>query len=369
MNRRARAPATVLARIASAALLGLAPGCDEAPCGGRGVICTLAGTGTAAFDGDGRAATETSLYLPSAVRLGPDARVYVMDFNNMRLRRIDEDGRMSTVVGNGVHAIAAEGALAKNTPLENPIDFRFASDGALVFVSYHDPRVFRLDAKDRVVVLAGSDVPGDDGDGGPALDAHFDELTALALGANGEVYVSDEKRHRVRVVVDGLVQALAGTGEPGYAGDGGPAVAAKLREPSGVTLDTDGALLIADTGNHVVRRVDGAGNITTVAGTGTRGLAGDAGPAILASLDSPRAIAVDERGNIYVADSGNHRIRKIASDGAITTIAGTGAGYAGEGELATEAELRGPRGLEITADRIFFADQKNHAARVIYRTD
>ncbi|MSP24010.1 MAG: hypothetical protein EXR75_02375 [Myxococcales bacterium] len=364
-----RAMSGALSRAGAVALLFLATaGCTEEPCGGAGVICALAGTGMAAFDGDGRMATETSFYLPSAVRVGPDGLVYVMDFNNMRLRRVDADGRVRTHLGNGVHSIAVPGALAENTPLENPIDFQFSDSGALVFIAYHDPRVLRLDADGRVEVLAGSDMPGDDGDGGPALSAHFEELTGLALGLgnSGAIYVTDEKHNRVRVIENGIVRALAGNGLPGFSGDRGHATAAQLTEPTGLAVAHDGALLIADSGNHAVRRVDAKGIITTIAGAGSRGLAGDGGPATLAMLDTPLGLAVAPNGDVYLSDSGNHRVRRIDANGIITTVAGTTAGHSGDGGEASSAALHAPRGLEFSEGRIYLADQRNHTARVIF---
>jgi DNA-binding beta-propeller fold protein YncE len=345
----------------------VAAGCGPEPappCAGVGVICPLAGTGDAAFNGDGRPPTETALYLPTTVRPAPDGLVHVMDFNNMRLRRID--GLMQTVVGSGLHQIATPGAHALDSGLENPIDFAFAPDGRLVLVSIHDPRVLALADDGTLEVLAGSDVLGDDGDGGPALEATFTELEALAIGADGTIFLSDGLSNRVRAVrPDGTVQACAGSGVEGYAGDGGPAALAALYHPQGLTLDDGGNLYIADTYNHVIRRVDRDGVIETIAGTGAAGLSGDGGPATQAELQFPGGVHVAPDGTLYVADTFNHRVRHIDAAGVITTVAGTAEGYDGDGGPATLARLRGPYAVHAGDDALYVADTLNHVARVI----
>jgi hypothetical protein len=331
-----------------------------------GVICTLAGTGEAAFNGDGRAPGETSFYLPSMVKPAPDGAVLVMDFNNMRLRRVG--AAIETVVGNGLHQIATPGAGALESGLENPVDFAFLPDalgGRLVFVSLHDARVLTLEHDGTLGVLAGSDVLGNDGDGGPALAATFTELEALAVAPDGTIYVSDGVNHRVRrVTSEGTVEAVAGTGAEGYAGDGGPAAAALLHHPQGLALDAEGRLYIADTFNHVVRRVSGE-RIETICGDGQAGNDGDGGPAAEAQLAFPHGVHIAPDGSLYVADTFNHRIRRIDAAGIITTVAGTSEGYSGDGGPPTEAQLAGPYGVHVTEDAIYIADTLNHVARVI----
>jgi sugar lactone lactonase YvrE len=352
--------------LAIALLAGCSPTVPP-PCGGQGIICRIAGTGVAAFDGDGKPALETSFYLPSAVRVASDGRVLVMDFNNHRLRRIEPNGTVSSVVGNGVHAFAVEGARAESSPLENPSDFAFAADGAIVLVTYHDPRVLRVGKQGVIEVLAGNGELGDAGDGGPALKATFDELVGITLGADGAIYVSDDKSHRVRMIKNGTVTAVAGvSGKKGYQGDGGAASMAPLAEPQGLAIDPQGRLLIADAGNHVIRRVDANGIIETIAGSGKKGFAGDGGPAKQALLNRPHGIHVASDGSITFSDRDNDRIRRIAPSGVIDTIAGSTAGNAGDGGPALQAQLRGPGYLDVTPHGIYLADQLNHCARVIY---
>lgn len=352
----------------AAAIAGvLALGCGD-PCASPqpGVLCALAGTGEMGFNRDGRPPRESDLYLVSAVRRGPDGRVYLMDFNNQRLRVIEDD-RLETIAGNGFHAAADVTMPATESPLENPIDFDFLPDGRLVFVSYHDPRVLMLDHDGRLVVLAGTGElaqRGDEGDFEEAIFAQFIQLDGIVIDDEGAIYVSDSLAHRVRVIRDGFVFPVAGDGREAYAGDGGPATEASLHWPTALALDPDGALLVADTRNHVVRRIDAEGVITTLAGDGTAGFAGDGGPARAARFDQPYGLAVDDDGAIYVSDRGNFRVRRIAPDGVVETVAGSGTrGLDGDGGPATEAELGYVARVALDGDALLIADQSNGCAR------
>lgn len=339
-----------------------------APCGGQGVICRVAGTGEAGFNGDGLSPLKSALNLPTAVRTGPDGLLYVMDFNNMRLRCIRADDTLDTVVGNGVHTFAVAGADARNTPLENPIDFAFLPSGSVVFVSLHDPRVLGIAADGTVDVIAGTGESGDTGDGHSALVAKFEELSGIVVAPDGTIFVSDAKAHRVRVIrPDRTVHAYAGTGEAAYGGDDGPATAAALNHPTGLALDAMGNLYIADTYNHRIRRVDAqTGVIETVAGTGTAALSGDGGPAKGADLQWPNGISMAPDGGFYLSDTFNHRIRKVDSDGLITTFAGTSRGHAGDGGPAGMAQLKGPTYIEATERAVYIADTQNQVVRVVW---
>jgi sugar lactone lactonase YvrE len=358
------------------ALIGGAPwglGCDRAPCEARaGAVCPVAGTGALGFNGDGLAPTATDLYLVSVARRGPDGRLYVMDFNNQRIRRIGDDGLMETVIGNGDHWVATVGVPATATPLENPIDMRFMSDGRLVFVSYHDPRVLVLTPEGTLETIAGAadgvtGLEGDEGDGGPALAALFIQLDGIAVAPDDTIYVSDSRARRVRRIRGGTIETVAGDGNSDFYGDGGPGTAAAMRWPSALELDAAGNLYIADAINHAVRRLAVDGTITTVVGDGIEGDRGDGGPASAARLRQPLGVALDAQERLYVADRGNFRIRRVSAEGIIETIAGAGVeGDAGDGGPAIAAEFGYLSRIAIDeADEgaLLVADQSNARVR------
>jgi hypothetical protein len=347
-------------------------GCTDEihPCAtpGPGMICPLAGTGSRAFNGDGLHAMDTDFYLLSAVEPDPAGVIHLVDFNNQRIRRIEDDGSIATVVGSGMHYYASTGGPAVESALENPIDMEFDPSGQLVFVSLHDPRVLYVDQDGYLWSMAGTGEQGDSGDGGPALSARFVEVTGIAIGPEGSVYVSDSGANRVRVIrPEGTVEAVAGTGQAGLSGDGGPGTSAELHYPTALAVAGDGSLYIADSRNHAVRRVDSSGMITTIAGTGEAGFGGDGGPAASALLDTPEGLAFTANGSLLVSDWNNHRIRRIAPDGTISTLAGTGEeSFHGDGGPAIDAALAGPARLSVRGGVIYIADQLNSCARMIY---
>lgn len=355
-------------RIASL-LVFLALGCESVVCSdpGPGTVCRIAGTGELGFNRDGLRPEETDFYLPSAVRRSPGGSLYLMDFNNQRLRMVDDEGLVRTVVGNGFHAVADTSVAALDSPLENPIDFAFLPDGRLVFVSYHDPRVLLLTEEGNLEVVAGTGelaVRGDEGDFESPLEAQFIQLDGIAVDPEGTIYVSDSLAHRVRRIRDGRIITVAGRGRDGYSGDGGPGVEAALNWPTALELDLEGNLLIADTRNHVVRKLAPDGTITTVAGNGETGFGGDGGPATAAQLDQPNGLAIAPNGTLYIADRGNARIRRVTPDGVIDTIAGDGTrGLRGDGGDALQAQFGYPARIALDGDSLLVADQSNGCAR------
>jgi sugar lactone lactonase YvrE len=292
------------------------------------------------------------------------------DTGNNRVRAIDTAGRIRTVAGNGVRGFAGDGARATAARLAAPSSVAFLRSTFFVADTLNN-RVRAFSEGGYIVTYAGSASNTTTGDGGHALSARLVLPTVTASGPNGVVYVADTGDHRVRKIdTNGVVTTVAGTGVAGFSGDGGSARFAKLNAPQGLAVDRFGNLYISDTMNQRVRRVDTHGIITTVAGTGAAGFGGDGGPARSAKLLVPTGLATDRNGNVYVADTANNRIRKISPRGIITTIAGTGAmGYAGEGRSARSAALNRPFGVAVDGDgNVFVADTYNHRVRVIGTT-
>lgn len=343
-------------------LAATAAGCTDSvedPCSVGGNVCELAGNGEAAFTGDGKAAIETSFYLPSVGRRGPDELLYVMDLNNMRLRRVEVDGTVSTVAGNGFHSGATTGAPARESSLESPVDVDFMLDGQPIFVSSHDPRVFSVDSAGMLQLVAGEGIVGalgNEGDGGSALNARFIEPSAVAIAGDGTIYISDRTANRIRKISDGIITTLYGTRATSY-----------LNEPEGLAVDAEGNVFVADSGNNVVRKIAVDGSVSIVAGNLVKGFSGDGGLATDAQLSTPTGVTVAEDGTLYIADRFNRRVRRVTPDGIIETIAGTGApGPSGNGGPALLAEFGYVSRVQLDSDGgLIVADQSNNCVRKI----
>ncbi len=218
-----------------------------------------------------------------------------------------------------------------------------------------------------MTTVAGNGESGFAGDGGPAAKAKLTRPCAVAVDHRGNLYIADSGNHRIRKVApDGTITTFAGTGEPGFDGDGGPAARAQLNAPYGVSVDRHGQVFVADQQNYRIRKVTPAGTITTIAGDGRKGFDGDGGPAVRAALNYPDATVSDDKGHLYIADAGNHRVRKVDPDGTITTVAGTVRGYSGDGGPAAHAQLNLPASLAIDPQgNLFVGDLANHAVRKV----
>ena len=336
--------------------------------GPAGLISTVAGTGEFGFAGDGGPATAAQFGLPHAVAVDAFGNLYVADTFNQRVRRIDPGGVVRTIAGTGEPGFGGDGGPAAEARLDFPYAVAADTAGNVYVADTNNLRVRRIDPTGAISTVAGAYHGGFAGDGGPATAARMDRPHRVAVDAEGNLYVADTDNHRVRRIDPaGFISTVAGTGELGYSGDGGPASAAQFAAPLGVAVDTAGNLYVADTFNHRVRRIDPAGAITTVAGTGEDGFAGDGGPAAAARLSLPHGLAVDAAGNLYVADTGNNRLRRIGPEGGITTVAGTGEiGFSGDAGPATAARLYFPQGVAVDeAGNLYIADTENHRVRRI----
>src|SRR6266850_1646511 len=294
-----------------------------------GIITTVAGNGTATFAGDGGAATSASLSGPYGVALDASGNLYIADYLNPRIRKVAAaTGIITTVAGDGVFAFAGDGGAATSASLSSPTGVALDASGNLYIADYGNQRIRKVDAASGVITtVAGNGGPTFAGDGGAATNASLNFPSGVALDASGNLYIADYFNHRIREVAaaTGIITTVAGNGSPTFAGDGGAATSASLWSPTGVALDSSGNLYIADHDNKRIRKVATAtGIITTVAGNGGSTFSGDGGAATSASLSTPTGVALDASGNLYVADQNNHRIRKVIFHVARADFFGTG---------------------------------------------
>ncbi len=335
----------------------------------NGTITTVAGTGTAGFSGDGEAATAAQLDFPTGAALDSSGNLYIADTGNQRIRKVDAGGTITTVAGTGTQGSSGDGGAATAAQLNNPIGVGLDGSGNLYIADTRNNRIRKVDAGGTITTAAGTESQGSRGVGGRATEAQLDfPIDVVVDDDSGNLYIADSSNHRIlKVDAGGTITAAAGTGSHGFRGDGGPATAARLRFPHGAAVDGSGNLYIADTRNHRIRKVGAGGTITTVAGTGTDGFGGDSGPASAAQLNRPAGVAVDGSGNLFIADTNNHRIRKVDAEGTITTVAGTsGQGFSGDSGPATAAQLNGPNGVAVDGfGNLYIADTNNHRIRKV----
>ena len=332
------------------------------------LIETVAGDGTEGYGGDGGAATAAQLYYPYDVAPDGAGNLYIADAGNNRIRKMDAAGVISTVAGDGRISYGGDGGPAVAAQLFGPNGVAPDGAGNLYIADTWHHRIRKVDAAGMISTVAGDGTRGYGGDGGPAVAAQLNQPADVALDAAGNLYIADVNNDRIRKVdAAGVITTVAGDGRRGPLGGGGPAVEASLYSPSGVALDGAGNLYIADAGSNRIRKVDAAGVITTVAGDGTRGSGrGDGGPAVAAHLNHPSGVALDGAGNLYIADRGNNRIRMVDA-GVMTTVAGTGPrGYGGDGGPAVEAYLNSPQGVALdAAGNLYIADPGNNRIRKV----
>ena len=317
---------------------------------GNGVITTIAGNGTAGSKGDGSLGPAAELNEPLGLAVdAAGANLYIADFGNFLIRKVSlANDIMSTVVGKGTESSAGDGGAPLNAGLFDPEGVAIDNAGDLFISEARGNKIREVSASGVVSTIAGNGVAAYSGDGSVATQASLAFPAAVAVNsANGNVYISDTSNKRIRVIYGNLISTLAGNGNYQYSGDGGSALTAQMDLPNGVTVDGSGNLYIADELNNRVRKVTPQGVISTYAGGGS--VYGEAGPATSAALNIPISVLADNAGNIYLIDYENFRVRKIsASSGNITTVAGSGKiGYTGDNGLATSASLAYMSGIAL----------------------
>jgi uncharacterized protein (TIGR03437 family) len=340
-----------------------------------GIITTISGDlkGSVGLSGDGVANTLPML-APFGVTADSSGNLYVAESGTNRIRKIDTAGNITTAIGDGIQGFAGDGGAPATVEMSLPTSVAVDSSGNIYFADSLNNRIRKL-AGGTVSTFAGNGVFSYSGDGGSATSAQLNTPMGVAVGTATvsnpfptapNLYIADTANNVVRSVANGVIANFAGTGTAGSSGDGNAAAGAQLNDPQGLAVDSAGNLYIADTQNHRVRKVAN-GNISTVAGNGTAGFGGDGAAATSAQLNLPFGVAVDAAGNLYIAEFGNNRVRKVATNGNIGTIAGNGvSGYSGDKGQATSAQLNGPQGVAVdSAGNVFIADSANNRVRMV----
>lgn len=329
-------------------------------------VWTVAGNGTPGFL-DAAEGHQGQLNAPTdMVVIRGDT--YITDSANHRIRRLTYDGVLETVVGTGERGNNGDGTNGRILKLDTP--FKVTADEATgnVFFSELGGNLIRcIDISQRIITIAGGgDYLPDAGTSMRGVYVQLSEPAGLDFDSAGDLYVAERGGHRIlRIAPDWMVTVVAGTGVPGFAGDDGQALDAEFHQPTDVYVDDHDNLYVADTGNHRIRRIGNDGSVTTVAGTGVAGGEGDGGLATEAQLNQPTGVTMDAFGNLYIADSGNQRIRQVQPDGTIVTIAGSiFGGFGGDGKLPSQAQFNIPYGVNVAPGGVLLvADRDNHRLR------
>ena len=332
----------------------------------NGNISTFAGTGTEGYSGDGGAATSAQLSQPWGVNVDASGNVYIADSENHRIRKVDTNGNISTFAGTGTEGFSGDGGAATSAKL-NSSEYIIYYNNNYYIADYGNARIRKIDSNGIITTIAGKDVYN--GDNISASTAKINLPRNMAMDKNDNLYIAEQNSNRIRKIdSNGIITTVAGTGEAGYSGDGGAATSAKINAPRGVAVDNAGNIYISDRSNNRIRKVDADGIITTYAGNGESGYSGDDGAATSAKINFPYSLATDSNGNLYISDAYNHIIRKVDSSGKISTVAGTpeSSGYSGDGGAATSAQLNSPLGVDLDSNgNIYIADIYNDRIRKV----
>ncbi|MCD6013709.1 MAG: hypothetical protein K0Q79_3571 [Flavipsychrobacter sp.] len=339
------------------------------PCfAGAQIVTTIAGSGSGmGYSGDGGPATAAVMSRTYGIARDAAGNIYVTDFNNNRIRKIDPSGIITTFAGTGAAAFSGDGGPATAASLHGPVGLAIGG-GNLYVCDNINYRIRKIDASGIITTIAGNGSNSYGGDGGPATAAQISRSNGVAVDAAGNVYMTDLDNARIRKIdASGIITTVVGSGITGYSGDGGPATLAQLDWPDDIKFDAAGNLYFCDFHNNAVRKVNTSGIITTIAGTGVAGFSGDGGPATAAQLRGPDGVLPDLYGNVFIGDMANHRVRMITTSGIIITIAGAGTpAFSGDGGPAILAEFNNTNDMVMDpSGNLYICDYSNHRVRRI----
>ena len=334
-------------------------------------IITIAGTGTTNYNGENVPARSSNVNSPEGIALDNIGNIYFSEMYGQRIRKINaSDNKVSTIAGDGTIGFSGDGSISTNAKLANPGYIIVDANGNLIFADRTNNRIRKINSSDnKISTIAGIANSGYSGDGGLATDAKISlAVGGLAVDIQGNLYIADTYNHRIRKIMasSGIITTIAGTGNTSFNGDNIAAVSANINEPRGLAIDAQGNIFFADSKNNRIRKISVTdGKISTVAGTGNAGFLGDGSSAINASLNLPYDVKLDPTGNLFVADLGNQRVRKIEiSSGLITTVAGNGTASFTDGPYASYFPLNGPAALVFNnLSELIIADRDNNRIR------
>jgi uncharacterized protein (TIGR03437 family) len=320
------------------------------------IISTIAGTNVQGFSGDSGPATSAQLGLPGRIALDSSGKIYIADSANNRVRVIS-GGTITTVAGTGTAGFSGDGKAATAAQLRDPIGVAVDSSGNLYIADAGNNVIRKVITSGTISTVAGNNAAGYSGDGGAATSAQLNAPVAVAVDSSGNLYIADANNFVIRLVSGTTISTLVG---------GSATPFAQLNHPDGLALGPGGVIYIADTGNKRIA-LFANGTVTTFAGNGSSTFSGDNGPAVNASLNDPIGVAVDTAGNVYIADTFHNRIRKVSTNGIITTIAGNGGGFwGGDGSPANAAGLFFPHDVVVdSAGNVYVADTSNNVIRLL----
>ena len=317
--------------------------------------------------GDGKRGIDVVLTLVDGIATDPRGNIYISHRSQNRIRKLSPNGTITTIAGNGIAGFSGDGVPALQSSLNFPAGLAF-DKGNLYVADRNNHRIRKIDLEGIISTVAGTGIPECCNDNGLAVEAHLHFPSDIDVDTEGNLYISDRSNNRIRKVnPDGIITTIAGLGKPGYGGDFGPADKALLKYPFGISHDNKGNFYIADRGNNRVRKIDQRGIITTIAGDGTHSFGGDYGPANQSSLAFPTDVIVDSLGVIYIADRNNNRVRKIDRLGVITTLMGLSqTEFNGDNEIAAETSLHLPFALALNGeDRLLVVDRNHFRVREV----
>lgn len=334
-------------------------------------ISTFAGTGVAGGSGDGGQATAAQIDNPFGVVRGPDGAIWFCEYTGQRIRRVAQDGTISTIAGTGKKGYSGDGGPALEATFNLPHELRFDAKGDLYIVDMTNHAVRKIDMQTKVITtIAGTGKKGYSGDGGPAVAAELAQPHSIQFGPEGDLYICDIGNHVIRKVSmkDGTIRTVAGTGKAGPTPDGSPIDGTPLKGPRSLDFDKEGNLWLATREGNQVFKLDLKGNkIHHIAGTGKKGFTGNGGPAKEATLSGPKGISIDAAGNIWLADCESHSIRMIeAATGRLELIAGSNERGDGPDGNPLNCKMARPHGVFCDADgSVFIGDSETHRVRVL----